>query len=216
MDLFLSPGGPEAVAVSLPDWVELLSVIVGSLYGIVVARERKLDLIGFIGMALLCGLGGGLLRDMAMQRGGVYLIDSPFAIPAATATAIVGFFFSRQLVRHPNLLEWLDILAVGLFAVMGTDKAMVFGLSVWACVLMGTLTGVGGGMLRDVFLGDVPKIFQSNYFYAICAIAGSLAYYVAVSAFSLYKLWAAVLCVCVTVALRRLSLRFNIVSPSRR
>ena len=205
---------PELAAVSLPTWVDLASVIVGSAGGVAVARSRHLDAVGFVGLALLCGLGGGLIRDVMMQVGSVYMLDSPFAIPASAATALVAFLFPRPLDRAGSLLEWLDIAAVALFALVGTDKALVYGLLPASCLLMGIMTGVGGGMLRDVFLGEVPRIFQRSNLYAVCALAGSATYYAAVVLFSVSKLWAGLLCIAVTIGLRRWSLRFDVQTPA--
>lgn len=207
---------PELGAVSLPTWVDLASVIVGSASGILVARSRHLDAVGFVGLALLCGLGGGLIRDIMMQVGSVYMLDSPFAIPASAATGLLGFFFPRPLEgpRAVVALEWLDIAAVALFALVGADKALVYGFLPASCMLMGIMTGVGGGMLRDVFLGEVPHIFQRSNLYAVCALAGSATYWCAVVLGSVNKFWAALLCVVVTIGLRRWSLRFNVQTPA--
>ena len=205
---------PELVAVSLPTWVDLASVIVGSLGGAAVARVRHLDAVGFVGLALLCGLGGGLIRDVMMQVGSVYMLDSLFAIPASALTGLLVFLFPRTVEYQRELLEWLDIMAVALFALVGTDKALVHGLLPASCVLMGIMTGVGGGMLRDVFLGEVPRIFQRSNLYALCAMAGGTAYYVAVVLLSMNKLWAGALCIVVTIGLRRWSLRFNVQTPA--
>ena len=113
------------------------------------------------------------------------MLDSPFAIPASVATALVAFLFPQPLDRAGSLLEWLDIAAVALFALVGCDKALVHGLHLASCLLMGIMTGVGGGMLRDVFLGEVPRIFQRSNLYAVCALAGSAAYYAAVMGLSM-------------------------------
>lgn len=205
---------PELMAVSLPTWVDLASVVVGSAGGVLVARSRHLDAVGFIGLALLCGLGGGLIRDVMMQVGSVYMLDSPFAIPASAATGLVGFLFPQLPDRMGSLLEWLDITAVALFALVGTDKALVHGLLPASCVLMGIMTAVGGGMLRDVFLGEVPRIFQRSNLYAVCALAGSAAYWCSVVLLSLNKFWGAAICIVVTIGLRRWSLHFNVKTPA--
>ena len=113
-----------------------------------------------------------------------------------------------------SVIYGVDIVSVGLFALMGTDKAIVYGLLPFSAILMGTLTGVGGGMLRDVFLGDIPRIFKPSNYYALCALAGSTVYYVTVMVFWLGKPWAAFLCVAVTVGLRRWSLHYNVISPN--
>ena len=205
---------PELAAVSLPTWVDLASVIIGSAGGVAVARSRHLDAVGFVGLALLCGLGGGLIRDIMMQVGSVYMLDSPFAIPLSATTGLLGFFFPHTIERHDTLLEWLDIMAVALFALVGCDKALVYDFYPASCLLMGIMTGVGGGMLRDVFLGEVPRIFQRSNLYAVCALVGSAAYYAAVVGFSVSKLWASILCIAVTIGLRRWSLRFNVQTPA--
>lgn len=207
---YLSPN----VAVSLPAWLDLASVAVGGLTGALVARERRLDPIGFIGLSMLCGLGGGLIRDMAMQSGGVYMLDNPYAIPAAVLIGLVAFLFPGPFARIPNLIEWVDIISVALFALGGTDKAIVHGLLPISAVLMGTLTGVGGGMLRDVFLGDVPGIFKPSNFYAVCAVAGSAVYYVLVMFLGANKYLAAILLMVVTVGLRRWSLSVGATTPA--
>ena len=205
---------PEYTAVSLPTWVDLASVVVGSIGGVMVARARHLDAVGFVGLALLCGLGGGLIRDVMMQVGSVYMLDSPFAIPTSVATGLLAFLFPRAVDRAGALLEWLDIMAVALFALVGCDKALVWGFHPASCVLMGIMTGVGGGMLRDVFLGEVPRIFQKSNLYAVCALAGASAYYVAVVLLSINKLWGSVICIAVTIGLRRWSLHFNVQTPA--
>ena len=214
MPELFSKFGPEMAAVSLPAWLDLAALMVGAVSGVLVAHERKLDLVGFIGLAMLCGLGGGLIRDVTMQVDSVFMLSSPYAIPAAAGMGIFAFLFPSLFDKFSNLIEWVDIVSVGLFALMGTDKAIVYGLLPFSAILMGTLTGVGGGMLRDVFLGDIPRIFKPSNYYALCALAGSTIYYVTVMVFWLGKPWAAFLCVAVTVGLRRWSLHYNVISPN--
>lgn len=212
-DLFASQS-PTATGVPVPVWLDLAAVVVGSLSGLFYARERKLDLVGFVGLAIICGLGGGLVRDTIMQVGDVYLLRSRWAIVVSIITGIVGFLFPSSVLMHTQLVEWVDIISVGLFAAAGTDKAIIYQLQPTAVIFMGVMTGVGGGMLRDVFLGDVPHIFKRSNWYALCAVAGSAAYYLCVMTIGLDKAWSAAICVGLTLLLRRLSLRYNLYSPA--
>ena len=107
----------------------------------------------------------------------------------------------------------LDIFAVGLYAATGADKALVYGFDPIICITMGFFTGVGGGMLRDVFLGQVPYIFQRSNLYAVAAIAGA-GVYVLFAAAGISHVVGVVACVGVTMGLRWLSLRYNILSPT--
>lgn len=148
-----------------------------------------------------------------MQVGSVYMLQSPYAIPFVIATGIIGYFFPQIIKRYPNLLDWLDILSVGLFVVAGTDKAIHYNLYPMACILMGVLTGVGGGMMRDVFLGDTPRIFQRSNFYAMAAVGGAIAYFLLVGNLAVNQNLAAGISVLTTIALRRVSLHYNIMTP---
>ena len=201
------------VAMALPAWLDLTSVAIGGISGALVARERKLDPIGFVGLSMLCGLGGGLIRDMAMQVGSTYMIQNPYAIPAAVVVGLAVFLFPQPFERVPDLLEWVDIVSVGLFALGGTDKAIVHGLLPVSAILMGVLPGVGGGMLRDVFLGDVPRIFKPSNYYAVCALAGGGVYYGLVMGLGVDKFVSAVALMLVTVGLRRWSLAHGSTTP---
>lgn len=198
----------------IPAWLDAAAVLVGALSGVFVARERRLDVVGYVALSILGGLGGGLVRDTIMQCGDVYMLSSPYAIPMAVVAGIAGFLFPNELTRHPNLYEWVDIVSVALFVVAGSDKAIRYGLGPWAVVLMGTVTGVGGGMMRDVFLGDTPRIFQRSNLYAICAVAGSLGYLLLEAVVPIGRPLAALVSVLLVVGLRRISLRYNVLSPA--
>ena len=212
-DLFASQN-PAYATIPLPVWLDLAAVIVGSFSGLLYAREKHLDLLGYVGLAIICGLGGGLIRDTIMQVGDVYLLRSKWAIIAAIGTGILGFFFPASITALPHLLEVVDILSVGLFAAVGADKAIVYQLFPIPIIFMGTITGVGGGMMRDVFLGEVPRIFRPSNWYAYCAIGGAVAYYLCASVLLFDKVWAMVVCVMVTLLLRQSSLRFGLQSTA--
>ena len=181
--------------VAIPFWLEMFAVVAASISGVLVAREHKLDLVGAVALAVVCGLGGGLLRDMTLQVGNVYIFP-----------AIVD--------KPEKLIPLLDIISVGIYAATGADKALVYGFAPAVCIMMGFFTAVGGGMLRDGFMGVVPGIFQRTNFYAIAAIAGSTSYVCLVTSGIMSNVAALVVCVVVTMGLRWLSLRFDIKSPT--
>lgn len=198
----------------VPEWLDLAAIVVGALAGVLAAQERRLDLVGFVALCLICSLGGGILRDCIMQVGTVYVLTSKWAIPLAVITALVGFLFPGAVRQHPNLYEWVDMISVALYVVAGADKAVAYDLHATAVVLMGTITGVGGGMLRDVFLGDIPQVFRRSNLYALCAVFGSVAYYLCARVFATDLLVATIVTIVLVVALRRISLRLDIKSPS--
>jgi uncharacterized membrane protein YeiH len=201
-------------SVAIPLAFELLAVVVAAATGALTARENKLDLVGAIGLAVLVSLGGGLIRDVILQEGNVYILRQPLALPVAIATAATVFTFPVMVEKPDRLVAILDIFSVGLFAVMGADKTMLYGYPAITCVMMGFFTAVGGGLLRDVCLARVPYIFQRSNLYAIAAIAGALTYIVLVQCLDIWNIAAAVISVAVTMAVRWWSIRYNIMSPT--
>lgn len=200
--------------VAIPIAFEMLAVIVAAASGVLSARENELDLIGAIGLAVIVSLGGGLTRDVILQVGDVYILRQPLALPVAIATAAAVFAFPVMVEKPDRLIAVLDIFAVGLFAVMGADKAMAYGFPALTCVMMGFITAVGGGMLRDVFLARVPFIFQRSNLYAIAAIVGAVAYVTLMETLGMWNIAAASIGVALTMFIRWWSVRYDIMSPT--
>ena len=210
----VSASAAAGQTVAIPIAFEMLAVVVASAGGVLSAREHKLDLIGAIGLAVMVSLGGGLIRDVILQVGDVYILRQPLALPVSIATAAAVFMFPVVVEKPDRLVAALDIFSVGLFAVMGADKTMVYGYPPVTCVMMGFFTAVGGGMLRDVCLARVPYIFQRSNLYAIAAIAGSIAYMALIESLGMWNIAAAILSVALTMLVRWWSIRYNIMSPT--
>lgn len=200
--------------VAIPIAFEMLAVIVAAAGGVLSAHENKLDLIGAIGLAVAVSLGGGLIRDVILQVGDVYILRQPLALPVAIATAATVFAFPVMAEKPDRLVAILDIFSVGLFAVMGADKTMAYGYPTLTCIMMGFFTAVGGGMLRDVFLARVPYIFQRSNLYAIAAIAGATAYVTLTESIGMWNIAAAAVSIALTMFIRWWSIRYDIMSPT--
>lgn len=203
----------QAVALEIPPALELTGLIVGTVSGGLTACERKLDLVGGVGLGMVFGLGVGLIRDVIMQAGNVYMIDSPIGIPVSVAVAVLVFFLHSPFEHRPQAIEWVDILAVAVFAAIGCDKAIVAGLQPGPAVLKGVFTGIGGGFLRDIALGGEPHIFRKGNWYAVCARLGSFVYWALTVIDDMDKSIVAMVSVVATIAARRTSLRFNLQTP---
>lgn len=200
--------------VQIPIAFEMVAVIVASASGVLAAREKKLDLIGAIGLAVIVSLGGGLTRDIILQEHDVYILQQPLALPVSIGTAAAVFAFPWMVEKPDRLIAVLDIFSVGLFAVMGADKTMAYGYPPITCVMMGFITAVGGGMLRDICLARVPYIFQRSNLYAMAAIAGAITYMVLIESLGMWNIAAAIISVALTMFIRWWSLRYNIMSPT--
>ena len=153
--------------------LDLTGVFANAVLGGVIARQEKLDPIGFAVLAVLSGLGGGLLRDVLLQHGPpVALTDSAYLL-TALAGAAVSFLVRVDGRAWDKVWPVIDALALGTWAAAGAQKTLAVGLGWLPAILLGTITAVGGGAVRDVVLRRVPGVLGGNTLYASCAIAGS-------------------------------------------
>ena len=153
--------------------IDLTGVFANAALGGVIARKERLDPIGFGVLAILSGLGGGIIRDTLLQHGTpIALTDYAYILTALGAAALT--FAVRVEGRLWNRV-WpvVDAIALGTWAATGAQKTLAVGLGWLPAILLGTITAVGGGMIRDVVLGRVPGILGGNTLYATCAIAAS-------------------------------------------
>lgn len=153
---------------------DLTGVIGNAVLGGLLARGARFDLIGFASLAIVAGLGGGILRDTLLQDGPpVALTEYPYLL-----TALVGAFVAYSLPVEGHLWNRLfpvaDAVAVGAWAAAGALKTLALGLGWLPAVLLGTITAVGGSVIRDLLLQRRPAIFQAgNTLYATSALVAS-------------------------------------------
>ncbi len=171
--------GDLVVSQLLPTWVDVVAISLGAITGSIVARRWGADVLGIFLIAIVSGLGGGLIRDVLLNRRPVAL-DNEVLIPTALVAALVGFLFADVTARLHRRLDApvvvMDALFLGVYAIIGTEKALLVGLPAASCVFVGTLSGVGGGLLRDVLLNKSPEVLLPGSFNALAAVAGCTAY----------------------------------------
>jgi len=153
--------------------VDLIGTFVFALEGAMAAIKGNLDFFGIMVLAFVTALGGGIIRDLligAVPPNSIRDWRYPVVAFIGAATA---FFFSQLVQEIPSpLMIGLDAAGLSLFAIAGADKALDYDISPFIAVLMGGITGVGGGTIRDVLLAQVPTVLNSDI-YAVAAIAGA-------------------------------------------
>lgn len=160
-------------ATAVPLWLDLLTVGIGALQGALFAIfYKRFDLVGVIAVAILTGLGGGILRDLLLAIGRPAAMQDRYilTVVAAVITAlIIGRWFKSAVIA----VVFLDSVAMALFAVAGTYKAIINSTSELVAVLLGVVTAVGGGVLRDVVCRITPQIFTGGPLYATASAIGA-------------------------------------------
>lgn len=155
--------------------LDLTGVLGNAVLGGVIARRATLDPVGFIVLAVLSGLGGGLIRDTLLQHGTpVALSDAAYLVTALVGAGL-AYLIKIEGRAWDRVWPVVDALALGCWASVGAQKTLDVGLGWVPAVLLGTITAVGGGALRDVVLRRVPGILGGNTLYATSAAAASAA-----------------------------------------
>jgi len=155
------------------DLVDLLGVLTNGILGGVVARQLRMDLVGFVVLAIVSGLGGGMLRDTLLQQGFPVALTNPAYLTSALAGALIAYLLVFDSKWTFRALFVADCLSVGCWAATGTVKALGAGLAWPPAILLGVVTAVGGGMIRDIAVGRLPAIFGGNTLYATSALLAS-------------------------------------------
>jgi uncharacterized membrane protein YeiH len=202
---------PEGFSPALILVLNLAGTFVFGLSGGLAAVRAKLDLFGVVVLAAVVGLAGGITRDVLIGTPPATFRDWRY-LGAAAAAGVVCFFAGRMLERAERSVMIFDALGLGLFAVTGATKALQFGLGPVQAILLGTITGVGGGMLRDVLLRQVPTVLREGL-YAIPALLGATVLVVAQQAGSTNPVFP-VLGVLVCVVVRLFGLRYGVNVPT--
>lgn len=154
-------------------FLDVFAVLVAGVMGGIVARQRRFDVVGFVILAILTALGGGMVRDLLLQTKPVAIWD-PAYLPAALLGAIIAFLSPLDTKWTNRLLIVADAFVMGAWSGLGAVKALEFGTSVVSAVLLGILTGIGGGIIRDACIGQVPSVFGGNYLYAVPSVLSAV------------------------------------------
>jgi uncharacterized membrane protein YeiH len=155
--------------------LDLLGVAVFAISGALAAGRKSLDVLGVIVIAVVTAIGGGTLRDLLLDRHPIFWIADPTYLVVISISALLTVVWVRRRPPPGNSLLIADALGLALFTIMGAQVAEGAGLSAIIVVLMGTMTGVAGGVIRDVLSAEVPLILRRDL-YATAAIAGASLY----------------------------------------
>ncbi len=156
--------------------LELVGVGVFAVSGALAAGRKSLDLLGVVVIATVTAVGGGTLRDVLLDRHPVFWIADPAYLYVILAASLLTVPYARRFRPPERLLLIADALGLALFSVIGAQIALAAGLRGILVVVMGTLTGVAGGVLRDVLTAEIPLVLRRGRIYATAAIAGVTLY----------------------------------------
>lgn len=160
---------------SLIKFIEIMAILVGAFSGFIEARRKRMDLVGVFTVAFITAFGGGTLRDILLDKRPLFwVIHQEYAI-LIFVLALIASPAIRTL-RHivsERLIVIADAVGLGLFSVAGVDAALDAHMPLFIASMMGVITGIFGGVLRDIVCNEVPMVFRDGKPYAICAFIGN-------------------------------------------
>lgn len=196
--------------------LDMAGIFVFALSGGSMAVRKRFDAVGIVALAIVTGLGGGLVRDVLIADGPPVALRGHALLVAPLAAAAIVLVAHSIVERMERPVLVFDAGGLGLFCVVGTARALDAGLGVVAAVLLGTVTAVGGGVLRDVLAREVPTIFRpDSALYAVPAALGATATAV-VWSLDLFGAVSATLVAAAVVVLRLLAMRYGWGAPTAR
>jgi uncharacterized membrane protein YeiH len=152
--------------------LDLAGIFVFALSGALMGVRKRLDVVGMGVLAGMTALGGGVVRDLILNVRPIAFQSLGYVLVPVVATVIV-FFWHPHVARVMPAILVLDAAGLGLFCAVGTEKALEYGLNPLHAALLGVVTAVGGGMLRDVLAGEIPTLLYDRQLYAVPAMLGS-------------------------------------------
>ena len=163
----------------MPTFVQVLDFIgtfAFAISGIRLASAKRFDWFGAYIVGLATAIGGGTIRDVLLDVPPVWMTDSFYLLCTGFSLLFV-IIFGKYLIHLNNTFFLFDSIGLALFTVVGFDKSMALGYPFWVAIIMGSITGAAGGVLRDVFINEIPLIFRKEI-YAMACVVGGLVYWI--------------------------------------
>ena len=200
----------ELTFVNLLDYIGTLAFAIS---GIRLASAKRFDLFGAYVVGLATAIGGGTIRDLLLNVPIFWMHNGIYFLINLVALLLVALF-GKIVIRQRNTWFIFDTIGLGMFAVIGIEKTLSTGYPFWVAIVMGALTGAGGGVVRDVFLNEVPLIFRAEIYAAAC-VSGGIAYW-ACRGLGLDSVGCGLVCGAVVIISRVVAVRYKINLPTLR
>lgn len=154
--------------------IDLLGVLLNGILGGRMARMKRFDAVGFAVLAIMSALAGGMVRDTLLQAGPPVALTDPYYLGTALVGAAIAMLWRFDSRPWRIALVIADGTVLGCWAATGAQKTLLAGFGIMPAVMLGLITAVGGGMIRDISAGQVPQVFGGNNLYATPALVSAL------------------------------------------
>lgn len=190
--------------------LEYVGTFAGAISGVRLASAKRFDWFGAYVIGFVTALGGGTLRDLLMNLTPFWMTGPSYIVTTFLALVSISLF-GRRFITEKVTWFIFDTISISLFTVFGVEKALSYGFAPWCAVMMGVITAVFGGIVRDIMLNEVPLIFRKEIYAMACFAGGVL--YVILDAFHSSPRISATLCVALIFLVRALAIHYKLTIP---
>jgi len=162
--------------VSFVKIIEFAGTIAFAISGVRLAAAKEFDWFGALVVGFVTAIGGGTVRDLLLDVTPFWMLDPIYLICSVIGLVIV-IIFSKKLVRLDTPFFIFDTIGLALFVVVGIEKSIQLHFSFWVAIAMGTVTGIVGGIIRDIFIHEIPLVFRKEI-YALACVFGGVIYWI--------------------------------------
>ncbi|AEG59872.1 trimeric intracellular cation channel family protein [Desulforamulus ruminis] len=155
-------------------FLDLLGTLAFSLSGALMAIKKDMDLFGIMVLALVTAIGGGTTRDVLLGNTPVFILVEPVYVYVSLIGAIGSFLFYKALFKIKSVILIVDALGLGTFVCIGVSKALEANISSVGAVILGVITAVMGGIIRDLLAGEIPSVLTRDFYAIACVLGGIL------------------------------------------
>lgn len=152
--------------------LQMAAAMVCAVGGALAAGRKRLDMVGVVFVSFVAAVGGGSLRDLLLDRNPVFWLAQPSYLTVSLVAGALTWLYIRRWPAPGRFLNFVDAFGLGLFTISGIQIAQEMGQSTLICLVMGLITGVAGGLLRDLLCGEIPSVFQGGELYASASLLG--------------------------------------------
>ena len=192
-------------------YLDMFGVISFTISASLLALRKKLDPFGIIVISIITAIGGGTLRDVLLQNHPIFWIKETIYIIIICGTSLLTQLFYRRIIKIENILLIFDAIGIGIFTVIGIKTSLSYSLHPIICIMMGVMTAVFGGLIRDVLCNEIPLILHKEVYATICLMGGIL--FFILRNFSLPLETVYIISIVSIIVIRIIAIKYNLSLP---
>ena len=198
---------------SLPYYIDMIGVLVFAISGALAAAGKKMyqDIFGVFFTGFISAIGGGTLRDVTLGVYPLAWVQNIDYLVFITLGVLLTVIFKKAILKLHKVIFFLDTIGIGVYTILGVQKSLQYGVNPFAAIILGMISAVFGGVIRDTLINELPLIFQKEI-YATACLAGAVVY-VLLDYYGIHTDWNAIGCILLIIIVRLIAVKYQLSLP---